>query len=340
MSGSITDGAARGFPEDRGRRVAVHQKGGPRVLAFEPAPPVHPDSGHAIIRNRAIGVNFIDVYHRNGLYPRLAPFVPGVEGAGTVESLADDAETGIRSGDRVGYIGPFGAYATHANVPIDRLIPLPDDIPDQTAAAVLLQGITAYALLNQVYPVRPGETILIQAAAGGLGLLLCQWASALGATVIGTVSTSQKAELARGHGCHHPLVLGDRDWVRTVREITAGVGVPVVYDSVGKDTFEGSLDCLSIRGVMVSLGQSSGPPEPMDVVALGPRGSLTVVRPSVFHYVQTRPELLRAASAVFSLIEAGQIDGAPHQVYPLADAAQAHEDLEARKTTGAIVLLP
>lgn len=325
--------------DDHGRWIQVTDTGGPEMLALSNQPYGAPPAGHATINNTAIGVNFIDAYHRTGFYPRPAPFVPGVEGAGVIES-ADELPSGLRVGDRVGYIGPFGSYANRTNVPVDRLIPLPSDISDETAAASLLQGITTYALLKQVHEVRQGETILIHAAAGGLGLLMCQWAAAAGATVIGTVSSAEKAAVAAAHGCAHTILNGDADWPAHVRRITGGQGVPVVYDSIGRTTFDGSMTCLATRGLLVSLGQSSGPPEPLDVTSLGPRGSLSVTRPSVFHFVETRDDLLTAANGLFAEIRRGHLRAAAHHTYPLHAAANAHADLEARRTTGSIVLIP
>jgi NADPH:quinone reductase len=242
--------------------------------------------------NTAVGVNFIDVYHRNGFYPLPTPFLPGVEGAGVIESGSDLHP--LRVGDRVGYQGAFGAYATRVSIPAERLIPVPDSVGDQTVAAFLLQGITTYVLLHDVYRLQPGDTILVQAAAGGLGLLMCQWASALGATVIGTVSTPEEAAIAAANGCTHPIMSTSPRWPDQVRDLTGGRGVPVVYNSVGRDTFAGSLDWLTVRGLLLSLGQSSGPPEPLDVPFLGGRSSLSVTRPSV--PLRSRPACAAARS--------------------------------------------
>lgn len=326
-------------PTEEARRIVVATTGDSDALELHEAVMPQPPEGHAVVANRAVGVNFIDVYHRTGLYPRPLPFVPGVEGAGVVSAVGAD-QNGLAAGDRVGYVGAFGSYATHTTVPVDRLIPLPEDVSELVAAAVLLQGITAHLLLQRVHRVQPGDTILVHAAAGGLGLLMCQWAAAMGATVIGVVSTAAKAELARDHGCQYPLVYGDGDWSEQVKAITGGNGVPVVYDSVGRDTFEKSLDCLGTRGVMVSLGQSSGPPDRVDVVALGSRGSLTLTRPSVFQFIETRQDLLGAAEAVFTALRCGHIAGSPRHTYPLHAARQAHRDLEQRRTHGSVVLLP
>jgi NADPH:quinone reductase len=320
------------------QQILVSETGGPEILRVTPQPSIGAQPGRAVVVNTAVGVNFIDVYHRTGFYPLPTPFVPGVEGVGVIESGGDLHS--LRVGDRVGYIGVFGAYATRVSVPAERLIPLPDDVNDQTAAACLLQGITTYVLLHDVYRLHQGDTILVHAAAGGLGLLMCQWASALGATVIGTVSTPQKSTIAAANGCTHPILSTSPQWPDEVRDLTRGRGVPVVYDSVGRDTFTGSLDCLSVRGLLVSPGQSSGPPEPLDVPSLGGRGSLSVTRPSVFHYVTDRPALLRAADAVFTAVRNHHLRVQPKHQYLLGDADRAHRDLEARRTTGPLILIP
>lgn len=331
----------RGVPRDSrdAKQVLVSGTGGPEALRVTRQPPIGDHAGHAVVANNAIGVNFIDVYHRNGFYPLPTPFVPGVEGAGVIES-AQNLQSDQRVGDRVGYIGMFGAYASRVSVPTDRLIPLPADISDLNAAACLLQGITTYAMLHDVYHVQPGETILVHAAAGGLGLLMCQWASAVGATVIGTVSSPEKATIAAANGCTYPLLNTSPQWPEEVRDLTNGRGVPVVYDSIGRDTFTGSLDCLSLRGLLVSLGQSSGPPDPLDVPSLGGRGSLSITRPSVFHFVPDRVALLRAAEAVFAAIRQGRLRVEAKHLFPLDHAREAHTELEARRTTGPLVLIP
>ena len=241
--------------------IVIHETGGPEVLKWEPVEVGEPGPGQVRLRQHAAGLNFIDVYHRTGLYPQPLPFTPGVEGAGVVESVGQDVDN-VKAGDRVAYAGPIGGYAEARLIDADRLVKLPDDIGFEEAAAMMLQGMTARMLLRSVYPVAAGDTILVHAAAGGVGLILCQWAAALGATVIGTVSTDDKAELARAHGCHHPIVYTRQDFVAEVERITDGGKLPVVYDSVGRDTFMKSLDCLRPRGLMVSFGQSSGPIEP------------------------------------------------------------------------------
>lgn len=322
-----------------GQYVTVTRPGGSETLRVTQQDELHAPSGCAVIRNTAVGVNFIDIYHRTGFYPRQLPFTPGVEGAGVIET-AEDLPPELRVGDRVGYIGPFGSYADRTIVPVNRLIPLPADVSDETAAATLLQGITTHALLEQVHVVQPGQTIVVHAAAGGLGLLMCQWATSSGVTVIGTVSSAGKAATAAAHGCTHPILHSEPEWPERVRRITDGVGVPVVYDSIGRDTFAGSLAALAVRGLLVSVGQSSGPPDPLDVTSLGQRGSLSVTRPSVFDFVRTRDELLVAAERLFTKLRDGDLRAPLHHSYPLHNAAAAHTDLEQRRTTGSLILLP
>ena len=285
--------------------------------------------------------NFIDVYHRTGLYPVPSlPAVLGMEAAGVVEAVGPGV-TGLKTGDRVAYGGgPLGAYAEARLIPADRVVKLPDAIPDKTAAAMMLQGMTAHYLLRRTYRVKAGETILIHAAAGGVGLIACQWAKALGVTVIGTVGSPEKAELARAHGCDHPVLYRSEDFVARVKEITRGEGVPVVYDSVGKDTFLRSLDCLRPLGMMVLFGQSSGPVPPIDLGLLAQKGSLYVTRPTLMVYVAKRPDLEAAATELFQVVTEGKVKIEVNQTYPLKDTARAHRDLEARKTTGSTVLLP
>jgi NADPH2:quinone reductase len=289
------------------------------------------------LRQTAVGLNFIDVYHRTGLYPQPAPFIPGVEGAGVVEAIGPDVDW-LRIGDRVAYAGPIGAYAEARLIDAGRLVKLPDEIGDEQAAAMLLQGMTAQMLLRRVYGVQPGDTILVHAAAGGVGLIMCQWAAALGATVIGTVSTDEKAELAKAHGCTHAIVTARQDFVAEVEQITGGARLPVVYDSVGRDTFAGSLDCLRPRGLMVSFGNASGPVEPISPLLLSQKGSLFLTRPTLFHYVATRAELDTAASELFAMVASGKVKVEIKQRFPLKDAADAHRALEARQTSGSTVL--
>jgi NADPH2:quinone reductase len=294
----------------------------------------------ARVRHEAVGLNFIDIYHRSGLYPLPLPSGLGLEGAGVVEAVGS-AVTDIKAGDRVAYAGgPPGAYAEVRNIPADRLVKLPDSIDFKTAAAMMLQGMTAQYLLRRTYRVQAGDTILIQAAAGGVGLIVCQWAKALGATVIGTVSSDEKAALAKAHGCDHPIIYTRENFVARVKEITNGEGVPVVYDSIGKDTFTGSLDCLRPLGMMVTFGNASGPVPPVDTLELSKRGSLFLTRPTLFTYIAKRADLLATAQELFDVVASGKVRIEVNQTYALKDAAQAHIDLAARKTTGSTVLLP
>jgi NADPH2:quinone reductase len=322
--------------------IRIHATGGPEVLCWEEVgtggtalPP-----GAARVRHAAVGLNFIDVYHRTGLYPLPLPSGIGLEGAGVVEAVGSGV-TDIAVGDRVAYAGgPVGAYAEARTIPADRLVRLPEAIDFGSAAAMMLQGMTAHYLLRRTYKVQAGDTILIHAAAGGVGLLVCQWAKALGATVIGTVGSDEKAALARAHGCDHPIVYTRENFVARVREITGGAGVPVVYDSIGKDTFIGSLDCLRPLGMMVSFGSASGPVPPFDLAELAKRGSLFLTRPSLFAYTAQRADLLQSAGELFDMVTAGKLKVEVNQTYALKDAAQAHADLEARRTTGSTILLP
>lgn len=319
--------------------IVVHRSGEPDVLEWRPVDVAAPGPGEVRLRHAAVGLNYIDVYHRTGYYEVPAPFTPGVEGAGTIEAVGAGVDW-LHVGDRVAYAGPIGAYAEVRLAPADRMVRLPDSVSFEQAAAVMLQGMTACVLLRQTYRVQPGDTILVHAAAGGVGLKLCQWASALGATVIGTVSTQAKAELARAHGCQYPVVTDRDDFVKHVLGITGGAKLPVVYDSVGRDTFAGSLECLRPRGLMVSFGQSSGPVDPIAPVLLAEKGSLYLTRPSLFSYIASRCDLEATAQALFAAIAAGDVPVAIHHRYPLQDAAAAHRDLEARRTTGSVVLAP
>lgn len=322
------------------RAVVLHQTGGPEVLQLETIDVPEPKPGEARVRHRAIGLNFIDTYHRSGLYPLRLPHGLGMEAAGVVEAVGEGV-TEVRPGDRVAYAsGPPGAYADVRCVSAEHLVPLPASIDEETAAAVLLKGMTVEYLIRRCFPVQKGQTVLFHAAAGGVGLLACQWLAELGATVIGTVSTDEKARLAAEHGCHHPLV-STRDDVRArVRELTGGRGVPVVFDSVGKDTFEISLDCLAPRGTLVSFGNASGKPPPLDLGVLAAKGSLYVTRPTLMTYTATRRELLDSAAAVFDEIAAGRLQVRIGARWPLAEVAQAHRALEGRKTTGSSLLVP
>lgn len=319
------------------RAIQVHRPGGPEELRWEEINVDEPGPGQIRLRQTAVGLNFIDVYHRTGLYPQPSPFIPGVEAAGVVEAVGSDVDW-LQPGDRVAYAGPVGAYAEERLIAADRLVILPADIADEQAGAMLLQGMTVQMLLRRVHPVRAGDTILVHAAAGGVGLILCQWAAALGATVIGTVSTDKKAELARAHGCAHPIVTTHQDFVAEVERITSGEKLPVVYDSVGRDTFMRSLDCLRPRGLMVSFGNASGPVEPLSPLLLSQKGSLFLTRPTLFHYVAARADLEAAAAELFEMVLSGKISVEVKQRFELKDAAEAHRALESRQTTGSTIL--
>ena len=321
--------------------IRIHATGGPEVLSWEPMDPGTPGPGEALVRHAAIGLNFIDVYHRTGLYPLPAlPAVPGMEGAGVVAAVGDGV-TEVAVGDRVAYAGlPPGAYAQSRCMPAHRLVKLPDAIGFELAAAMMLQGMTARYLLYGCYPVSSGATVLIHAAAGGVGSIVVQWARHLGATVIGTVGSEEKAALATANGCHHPILYNREDWVSQVRDITDGKGVDVVYDSVGQATFFKSLDCLRPMGMMVSFGQSSGGIAPVDLQVLAAKGSLFLTRPSLMAYTAKRDDLLAHAADLFDVVTRGVVSIEVRQTYPLEAAAQAHTDLEARRTTGSSVLLP
>jgi NADPH2:quinone reductase len=317
--------------------IQIHQPGGPEALVWSEVDVGEPGPGQVRLRQTAVGLNFIDVYHRTGLYPQPGPFIAGVEGAGVVE-LAGAGVDWLKPGDRVAYAGPIGAYAEERLIDADRLVKLPDQISDEQAAAMMLQGMTVQMLVRRVYAVQSGDTILVHAAAGGVGLIMCQWAAALGATVIGTVSTDAKAELARAHGCTHPVVTTRQDLVAEVERITSGRKLPVVYDSVGRDTFMRSLDCLHPRGLMVSFGNASGPVEPFSPLLLSQKGSLFLTRPTLSNYIGTRAELDAAARELFDMVSNGKIKVEVKQRFALKDAAEAHRALEARQTTGSTVL--
>jgi NADPH:quinone reductase len=321
------------------RAIRFHQTGGPEVLKLETAQVGEPEPGQARVRHTYVAVNFIDVYFRTGRYPLPLPNGLGSDAVGVVEAVGSGV-TDVRVGDRVGYLlGPQGAYADVRIMPADVLIPLPDGVSDSTASTLMMKGMTTQYLFRQVYPLKGGETILYHAAAGGVGLIACQWAKALGVTMIGTVSTDQKAEIARAHGCAHTIVTSRENIAERVREITGGKGVPVVYDSVGKDTLMASLDSLQPRGSLVSNGTSSGPVV-IDSMLLAVKGSLWVTRPAMIHYATPRAHMLEMAKELFDLVLAGKIRSEPNQTFALEDAAEAHRALEARKTVGATVLVP
>jgi NADPH:quinone reductase len=319
--------------------IRIHEHGGPEVLRWESIDVGEPAASEARVRHTAVGLNFIDVYERTGLYPSSLPFIPGREAAGVVESVGDSVKH-VRVGDRVAYtLQTAGAYCNVRVMPADRLIRIPDSIDDAQAAAMTLKGLTAQMLLRQVYRVRKTDVLLIHAAAGGVGSILVQWARHIGATVIAIVGSAEKAALVRELHANHVLLAQD-DWVTQVKSLTRGRGVHVVYDSVGQDTFIRSLDCLRPRGMMVSFGNASGPVPPMAPLELSRRGSLYLTRPTLFHYIPTRAALVRAAQELFDLTARSVISVRVGQTYPLQDAAQAHRDLEARKTTGSTVLTP
>lgn len=321
--------------------IRVHETGGPEVLRWEEYEPGEPGADEVLIRQRAIGVNFIDIYFRNGLYqPPSLPFTPGMEGAGLIEAVGSEVQD-LAPGDRVAYAaGPPGAYAERRILKADRAIRLPPAISEEQAAAMMLKGMTAQYLLRRTYRLRAGETILVHAAAGGVGLILCQWAKHLGATVIGTVGSREKAALARAHGCDHPILYREEGFVERVHEITRGNGVAVVYDSVGKETFEKSLDCLQPLGMLVSFGQSSGSVQSFDPGLLAKKGSLFLTRPVLFAYTTKRQDLLASAQDLFDVIGSAAVKIEIHQRFPLKDAAEAQRALEGRRTTGSTILLP
>jgi NADPH2:quinone reductase len=319
--------------------IRIHEHGGPEVLRWEEVELGDPGPDQVRVRQTAAGLNFIDTYHRTGLYPVPLPAVLGREAAGVVDAVGDSV-TGFAPGDRVAYALEAGAYAESRLIAADRLIKLPEGVDDRTAAAMMLKGLTAQYLLRRTYRVKSGDTVLIHAAAGGVGLIACQWAKSLGATVIGTVGSERKAELARQHGCDHPVLYKEDNFVERVREITGGRGVPVVYDSVGRETFAGSLDCLAPLGLMVSFGQSSGPSEPLALGVLAQKGSLFLTRPTLATYIASREDLVKATKELFDVVLHGSVKIEVRQTYPLREAARAHADLEARRTTGSTVLLP
>jgi NADPH2:quinone reductase len=319
--------------------VKFHKTGGPEVLSVENALVGKPKRGEARVRHTAIGLNYIDTYHRSGLYPLPLPTGVGLEGAGVVEAVGAGV-THVKVGDRVAYAGgPPGAYAQERVMPANKLVKIPKGVSDEDAAAMMLKGLTVHMLIRRVYRVQKGETVVFHAAAGGVGLIACQWLKALGAKVIGTVGSDEKAKIAKAHGCQHTINYNKENFAERVREITKGRGVPVVYDSVGKDTFYGSLDCLQPRGLLTVFGNGSGPVSDVDVNVLA-KGSFYLTRPSIMVYSAMRSDLEAGAKELFAMVKSGKIKIDINQRYALADAAQAHKDLEARKTTGSTILMP
>jgi NADPH2:quinone reductase len=319
--------------------IRFHRTGGPEVLRWEEADVGAPGPGKVRVRHNAVGLNFADTYFRSGLYPVQLPSGLGVEGSGVVEAVGPGV-TNMVAGDRVAYTGsPLGAYSTVRVMPAAPLVKLPNEIPFETAAAMMMRGLTSAYLLRRIYPLKAGDTILFHAAAGGVGLIVCQWAKVLGLTVIGTVSTEAKAEIARAHGCDHIIFYTREDVPKRVRELTGGVGVPVVYDGVGKDTFSASLNSLKRRGLLVCLGTASGPVPPIDAMQLAIKGSLFVTRPALADYIATPEERNALAGELFEHVVAGRIRIEIHQRYALKDAVQAHCDLESRKTTGSSIFV-
>ncbi len=322
------------------KAIRYDQPGGPEVMKWVDVEAVAPKAGEVRVKHHAVGLNYIDVYFRNGLYPQPLPGGLGQEGAGEVTEVGEGVSA-LKVGDRVAYTGVSpGSYAEERVLPADKLVRLPDAISYDDAASIMLQGLTVQYLLRRTYPVKAGDTILIHAAAGGVGLLACQWAKALGATVIGTVGSDEKAELASAHGCDHPIVYTRENFTERVKAITNGAGVPVVYDSIGKDTYIGSLDCLAPLGLFVSFGNASGPLPPIESKEFASRGSLFFTRPTLFTYIAKRPDLERGAAELFDVVTSGKVRTNVRQRYPLANVADAHRDLEARRTTGSTILLP
>jgi NADPH2:quinone reductase len=322
------------------KAVRFHKTGGPDVLVYEDVPVGEPGQGQARVKHAAIGLNFIDTYHRSGLYPLQLPSGLGLEGAGVVEAVGPGV-THVKAGDRVAYAGgPPGAYSESRVMPADKLVKVPAGISDQQAAAMMLKGLTVWYLIRRTYRVERGETVLLHAAAGGVGLIACQWLKSLGVSVIGTVGSDEKAKIAKAHGCDHTIIYTRENFVERVKQITGGRKVPVVFDSVGKDTFMGSLDCLMPRGLLCIFGNGSGPVPPFDLGMLAAKGSLYVTRPTLMTYTAQREDLEAGARELFDVVKSGKVRIEINQTYKLADAAQAHRDLEGRKTTGSTVLLP
>ena len=319
--------------------IRMHETGGPETMRWEEVEVGQPGPGEVRVRNTALGLNFIDTYHRTGLYPMPLPTTLGMEGAGVVEAVGPKVK-GFKVGDRVAYANPIGSYAEVCLRPVARLVKIPAGVDDKIAAAIMLKGMTAWYLCKRTFKVGKGQTILVHAAAGGVGQILSQWAKYLGATVIGTVGSEEKAALAKKAGCKHVIVTSKEDFVARVKEITKGKGVPVVYDGVGKDTFMGSLDCLAPRGYMVSFGNASGAVTQFNPGLLAAKGSLFLTRPTLFNYTATPEDLAAAARDLFAVVKKKVVKISINQTYPLREAAQAHRDLEARKTTGSTILLP
>jgi NADPH2:quinone reductase len=321
------------------KAIRFHEHGGPEVLTLDEVEVGDPGPGELRVRHTAIGVNFVDTYQRSGLYPVETPAVGGNEAAGVVEAVGEGVE-GFEPGDRVTYTGVVGSYCEARLLPAARTLKIPDGISDETVAAVLLKGLTVQYLIHRTYAVQEGETVLWHAAAGGVGLIACQWLSSLGVEVIGTMSTPEKAERARAAGCAHTILYTEEDFTERVREITGGEKLPVVYDSVGADTWEGSLDCLRPRGLLVSFGNASGPVEGVELGILARKGSLYVTRPTLGTYIATREELEETAESLWDAILSGAVEAEPSRRYPLAEAGRAHRDLEGRETTGSVILVP
>ena len=321
------------------KAVRFHKQGGPEVLQYEEVPVGDPGPGQARIRHTAIGVNFVDTYQRSGLYPQQLPMVAGNEGAGVVEAVGSGV-TELKAGDRIAYTGLPGCYCDVRVVPADRLVKLPQGITEEQAASMMLKGLTVHYLIHSTYAVKKGETVLWHAAAGGVGLIACQWLKSMGVTVIGTAGSDEKASLAKAHGAEHVINYSRENFVERVQSITGGKKVPVVYDSVGKTTWEGSLECLAPRGLMVSFGNASGPVAPVNLGVLSAKGSLYVTRPTLGTYIATRADLVARSNDLFEVVKSGKVKIETTKRYKLADAQQAHRDLESRKTTGSIVLQP
>jgi NADPH2:quinone reductase len=321
------------------KAIRYHKQGGPEVLQLDDVQVGDPGPGQVRLRHTAIGVNFLDTYQRSGLYPMQLPQIGGNEGAGVIEAVGAGV-TDLKAGDRVCYTGIVGAYCESRLAAADRMVKLPAGISDEQAAAMLLKGLTVHYLIFSTYAVKKGETVLWHAAAGGVGLIACQWLKALGVTTIGTAGSAEKLALAKAHGADHVINYSTEDFAKRVKEITGGKGVPVVYDSVGKSTWEGSLDCLRPRGLMVSFGNASGPVAPVNLGILATKGSLYVTRPTLGTHIASRADLVERSNALFDVVKSGKVKIETSKTYKLADAAQAHRDLEARKTTGSVILVP